>query len=309
MAVPAIETVKLTKVYKGELGEKSTVGVDALDLTVSQGGVYAFIGPNGAGKTTTIKLLLRLMHPSAGEVRLLGESIKGRQALAKVGFLPEQPRLYGYLSGREFLDFVGRLFGLSSAERRSRAEALLERVGLKDRAGQLIRGYSRGMMQRLGLAQALMNDPQLVILDEPMASLDPVGRKDFRDLILDLKKAGKTVFFSSHILSDAEMIADRVGMLHRGRLIREGEMADLLGQRVEAVDVVFEIADDDLLALKLTASVCVRQGGRWLSCQPDTASANRLAVALINQNGRLISMTPRQPNLESLFIDEIGGAS
>ena len=306
MSVPAIEVKGLTKIYKGELGQKSTVGVDGLDLTVEQGGVYAFIGPNGAGKTTTIKLLLRLMHPTSGEVRLLGRSIKGREALLDVGFLPEQPRLYGYLTGIEFLDFVGRLFQLSRTERERRIGDLLERVGLAHRAQAPIRGYSRGMMQRLGLAQALMNNPQLIILDEPMASLDPVGRRDFRQLILDLRAQGKTVFFSSHILSDAEMIADRIGMLHQGRLIREGQMGPLLGEGIAAVDVVFEVDKEKLDELTVAEAGLTQQGGQWVSRQPDLAAANQFVQSLLALEGRLISMVPHQRSLESLFMDALG---
>ena len=181
----AIQTMNLTKIYKGDLGRKPTLGVDALNLEVRTGEVFAFLGPNGAGKTTTIKLLTRLLYPSKGKIRIFDRPGTSIGYLGQVGYLPEQPTFYGYLSGKECLDFIGRLFGLDRKTRQQRTDALLKKVGLEKRSDVLIRNYSRGMNQRLGLAQALINDPLLVILDEPMASLDPIGRKDFRDLILD----------------------------------------------------------------------------------------------------------------------------
>ena len=306
MPVPAIQIEGLRKTYEGELGQKSFLALDDLSLTVAQGGVYAFLGPNGAGKTTTIKLLLGLMRPDAGKIQLLGRPLGGRQALSKVGFLPEQPRLYGYLTGQEFLDLVARLFGLPSPERQKRIADLAQRVGLAVRIGEPIRGYSRGMVQRLGLAQALINDPDLVILDEPMASLDPVGRKDFRDLILNLKAAGKTVFFSSHILSDAEHIADRIGMLNGGKLVREGEMSALLGQGLERVEVAFVLQQDKWSALNLPDGPVAIAPDQGLSILDDVEAANRLVAAVLAQGGEVRSVTPQRRSLESLFMQELG---
>ena len=306
MPVPAIQIEGLRKTYKGELGQKPFLALDDLSLTVRRGGVYAFLGPNGAGKTTTLKLLLGLMRPDAGQIRLLGHPLGARQALDKVGFLPEQPRIYGYLKGEEFLDLVARLFGLSSHERQKRIADLAERVGLAHRMKEPIRGYSRGMVQRLGLAQALINDPDLVILDEPMASLDPVGRKDFRDLILTLKTAGKTVFFSSHILSDAEHIADRIGMLSGGKLVREGEMSALLGQGLERVEVTFALHEDKWPALNLSENPVAIAPDQGLSILDDVEAANRLTAAVLALGGEIRSVTPQRRSLESLFMQELG---
>ena len=214
MSEYAIKTRELTKIYrevtKGGLVRRTVVALDDLNLEVHHGEVFAFIGPNGAGKTTTIKLLTRLIYATKGQIWISGQLNTSRKAMEHVGYLPEQPNLYGHLSGREFLDFIGRIFGLDIKIRKKRINSLINKVGLEKRADHRIQGYSRGMIQRLGLAQALINDPSILILDEPMSNLDPLGRKEFRDQILMLKNENKTIFFSSHILSDAEMISDRV---------------------------------------------------------------------------------------------------
>ncbi len=309
MPVPVIQINGLTKIYKGELGEKSTIGLDALDLTVEQGGVYAFIGPNGAGKTTAIRLILRLIFPSAGSISLFGQPLKGRELLHRVGYLPEQPQLYAYLSGREFLHFIGQLFDISKDERIRRVDALISQVGLEERADGLIRGYSRGMMQRLGLAQALINDPELIILDEPMASLDPVGRKDFRDLILQLRDRGKTIFFSSHILADAEIIADRIAMLNKGRLVQEGDMARLLKDGVKAVELIFDLPAEHINILRIDEERVIQQGSYYRAILPDIGLANEMAARIWKKGGSIISIIPQQHNLESLFLKELGRQS
>jgi ABC-2 type transport system ATP-binding protein len=306
MSTLAIRTESLRKIYKGDLGKKPVVGLDALDLEVECGIVYAFLGPNGAGKTTTIKLLTRLLHPTRGKAWIFGRENTSRISMEKVGFLPEQPRLYGYLTGKEFLDFIARIFGLDTQTRKRRILELIERVGLEDRSDEAIRSYSRGMTQRLGLAQALMNDPDLLILDEPMASLDPIGRKDFRDLILELKERGKTIFFSSHILSDAEMVADRVGVLNRGRLVSAGTLEDIVGLQATSVEVTFTLAPEKMAKLNLSREDVVLQGNKAMVRLDNEGAVPDFLKRIDKAGGRIISVIPQRKSLESYFMSEIG---
>jgi ABC-2 type transport system ATP-binding protein len=300
----AIEIRDLTKVYRGDLGEKGTLALDSLNCQIHTGEVYAFIGPNGAGKTTTIKCLTRLIHPTRGEIRIFGKEAGRREAMERIGYLPEQPQLYGHLSGREFLDFIGRLFNLPGKIRRKRIEKNLERVGLRDNGDTAIRAYSRGMVQRLGLAQALINDPGLLILDEPMASLDPVGRKDFRDLIMECKNSGKTIFFSSHILSDAEMIADRVAILHRGKLVTQNRMDEIIRSSVQEVEVTF-LGDPSLFGKRgITLEEAVVQGDRIMVRRPE-GDIPRFLRQVDEWGFKVVSVIPRGKSLESFFMEQV----
>ena len=307
MSVLAVQTEGLTKIYKGELGHSDVLGLENLNLQVEAGEVFAFLGPNGAGKTTTIKLITRLLHPTRGKAWIFGDENTSRLSMIHVGYLPEQPQLYGYLNGIEFLDYMARIFGLNREVRNTRIPELIDKVGLKSRADTAIRGYSRGMMQRLGLAQALINDPQLLILDEPMASLDPVGRKDFRDLILEIKEQGKTIFFSSHILSDAEMIADRVGILNQGKLVSVGRLDDMAGSQTTAVEVTFEIDDDQKKRIDLSESEMVIQGSKVMTRLQDEAMIPDMLKRIEKWGGRLISVIPQKKSLEEVFIDKLEG--
>jgi ABC-2 type transport system ATP-binding protein len=300
----AIRTQNLTKIYKGELGKKGVKGLDQLDCEVEQGEVYAFLGPNGAGKTTTIKLLTRLLYPTRGKMWILGNENVTRHAMDRVGYLPEQPNLYGYLTGVEFLDFIARLFGLNRSERRQKINTLMEKVGLKDRKDLLIRNYSRGMIQRLGLAQALINDPDLLILDEPMASLDPVGRKDFRDLILALKKEGKTVFFSSHILSDAEMIADRVAILKDGKLVTVGKLTELAASQMLTVEITFTLDQNKLEKTGLNREELILQDENVM-IRVQEADVETMIHKIGKWGGRIVSIIPQKMSLETYFMDKV----
>lgn len=306
MSVPAIKIRNLSKTYKGEIGQKDVVGLTELNLDVQAGEVFAFLGPNGAGKTTTIKILTRLLHPTSGEVWIWDQENTTPSCMEKVGYLPEQPQIYGYLTGGEFLDFIGRLFGLNRTDRENRIQTLVSKVGLKDKADLLVRNYSRGMMQRLGLAQALMNEPNLLILDEPMASLDPVGRKDFRDLILQLGKEGLTIFFSSHILSDAEMIADRVGIVNRGKLIRTGRLDELVSEQVRHVEITFSMMPENQKKLNLSDLNPVIQGSNILVHLQDEKDVSAFLKQIDAHDGRVISVIPQRQSLESYFISEVG---
>ena len=296
----AIRTHELTKVFKGDLGKQPVTALSNLNLKIPRGEVYAFLGPNGAGKTTTIKLLTRLLYPTAGHIQILGFDRLSTQAMAAVGYLPEQPRFYEYLSGGEMLDLTGRLFGMPSGKRKKRIDELIELVGLAGRCRQAIRHYSRGMVQRLGLAQAVINDPELLILDEPMASLDPIGRKDFRDLILEFKTGGTTIFFSSHILSDAEMLADRVGILNKGQLVRTGKLQDL--SEITETEITFILDVKSRKKLKLDRKI-ESQDRIMIAC-PEARVQDWLG-RIMREGGKIVSVMPRRRSLESLFIDEM----
>jgi ABC-2 type transport system ATP-binding protein len=306
MTDSVIFTEDLTKIYQGELGQKPTVGVEGLHLDVRPGEVFAFLGPNGAGKTSTIKLLTRLLTPTRGRALIFGEPVSDVRTLRRVGFVPEQPNLYGYLTARELLDFMARIFSLPSVDRKKRIGDTLERVGLGGDGGRAVRTFSRGMMQRLGMAQALINDPDLLILDEPMSALDPIGRKDFRDLILELKKRGKTLFFSSHILSDAEIVADRCGILNRGRLVQTGALGDLLDAQTGSVEIAFIPRDGRPSPEDLAGFACSDQGRNRVARVERSEDVAAVLAAVQAHGSRLVSVSPERKSLEDVFMAEIG---
>ncbi len=306
MSKTVIHTEGLTKIYKGDLGQKPVVGIESLNLEVHEGEVFAFLGPNGSGKTTTIKLLTRLLFPTKGDVRIMGMPLSSRESMRRVGYLPEQPNLYGYLTGVEFLDFMARMFSLQREARQGKISEVLGWVGLSDHGGRAVRTYSRGMMQRLGMAQALINDPDLLILDEPMSALDPIGRKDFRDLILDLKKRGKTLFFSSHILSDAELVADRIGILNKGRLTQTGRLEDLMGPRSGVIEVTFIPNKGKPAKSALQKYGFDVQGRKILVRLKDEDDLPGLIRIITRAGAKLVSVIPQRQSLEDIFMAEIG---
>src|ERR687890_279683 len=228
---PAVEIDKLTKDYEvGFLRKRRVRALDGLTLSVARGEIFGFLGANGAGKTTTLKLLMRLMYPTAGSARILGRDIGDTSMHARIGYLPEHPYFYDYLTAREFLEYSAELFGYAREERRRRAAEVLARVRLDEKAwDRQLRKFSKGMLQRVGLAQSIVNAPEVVSLDEPMSGLDPVGRREVRDLIASLRDEGKTVFFCSHILSDIEVLCDRAAVLRKGRLAHVGRLEELRG--------------------------------------------------------------------------------
>ena len=239
MSDVVLETRGLSKSYRtGHVIQGRRTALEGLDLTLLRGEILGYVGPNGSGKTTTLKLITGLLRPDRGEVRVFGEPHASRAWRMRVGYLPENPYLYDYLTPSEYLDYVGRLFGLERQKRRERARELLALVGLERSAGVPMRRFSKGMLQRAGLAQALVNDPELLFLDEPMSGLDPIGRRLVRDLILELRRAGKTVLFSTHILSDAETLCDRVAVLRAGRLVKVGSLGELLRLDVAHMEVL-----------------------------------------------------------------------
>ena len=236
-----IRTEGLQMEFRVGFMRKRVLALKGLTMEVKKGEVFGFLGPNGAGKTTTIKILMGLVYPTGGAAWLMGRPLGDVAVKRNIGFLPEQPYFYDYLTAAEFMDFYGRLFGIRKKERMARADELLDLVGLSGARDLQLRKFSKGMQQRIGIAQALINDPELVVLDEPMSGLDPIGRKQVRDIILGLKAKGKTIFFSTHILPDVEVICDRVGMLVKGELRAMGTVGELLsGMRVKSVEMTFE---------------------------------------------------------------------
>ncbi|HEY9870580.1 MAG TPA: ABC transporter ATP-binding protein [Candidatus Obscuribacterales bacterium] len=229
MTSPVIETKDLTKDHFSHILRRRFRAVDGLTLTVERNETYGLLGLNGAGKTTTLKLLLGLLRPTSGSASVLGYPAGDQRALGRLGFLPENPYFYSYLTGGEFLDFSAEVFGLSAPERKERAQGLLKMVSMTEAANVQLWKYSKGMLQRLGIAQALINDPEVIFLDEPMSGLDPIGRRDVRLIMLKLKEQGKTVFFNSHLLPDVNEVCDRVGVLHRGKLVADERVATISG--------------------------------------------------------------------------------
>jgi ABC-2 type transport system ATP-binding protein len=232
MTLAAVEASELTKDLSVSFLQKPIRAVEKLTLTIEKSETYGLLGPNGAGKTTTIKLLLGLLRPSSGKITVLGESPGSRNALKRIGYLPENPYFYSHLTGYEFLDFVGQLFGQTKDERKRKIEELLQLVVMPPVGNLPMRKYSKGMLQRLGIAQSLMNDPELIFWDEPMSGLDPIGRRDVRMILTKLKESGKTIFLNSHLLPDVNEICDRIGILYRGKLIAQDSIANISGGNI-----------------------------------------------------------------------------
>lgn len=304
-----IDTIDLTKDYEvGFLKKRKVRALDQLNLEVRRGEIFGFLGPNGAGKTTTLKLLMRLIYPTQGSARILGHPVDDVSTRARVGYLPENPYFYDYLSGRELLEYTAALFGVPADQARVRGRELLGLVGLdSDRANRQLRKYSKGMLQRIGIAQALVNDPEIVFMDEPMSGLDPIGRREVRDLLLSLRAQGKTVFFSSHILSDVEALCDRAAILSRGKLVRCGTVHELTGIEDSAVEIV---------ALGIDSSALDRFSQIVSSLQSASTTPNGVhlvlgdeseiddTLALIREcGGKLVSVNPRRASLEDIFAD------
>jgi ABC-2 type transport system ATP-binding protein len=297
----------LTKSYaSGWPGRPSFLALDGLSLTVGRGEIFGFLGPNGAGKTTTLKILMGLVRASSGTACLLGQPAGDVQTRRRIGFLPESPYFYDYLTAEEFLGFYGQLAGLSRVAIAQRVTDLLSLVGLADARTRQLRKFSKGMLQRIGLAQALIHDPELVILDEPMTGLDPVGRKQVRDLILNLRDRGKTIFFSTHILPDVEMICDRVGIVMKGRLLASGRVEELVRQdHTQSVEIVCQQVNGEGNALiRSMATRVLQQGQQCLIVLPSSDVVDAMVGEIRRQGGRLISVTPHKASLEDLFFQE-----
>jgi len=307
MPSAVLEVENLRKEFVRGFLRKRTVAVHGISFAVEPGEVFGFLGPNGAGKTTTMKMLMGLIHPSAGRATILGAPIGDLAAKRRIGYLPENPYFYDYLSATEFLHMVGRIYGLERGARTRRADELLERLGLAMAKTRAMRSYSKGMLQRVGLAQALMGDPDLVVLDEPMSGLDPIGRREVRELILDLRAQAKTVFFSTHILADANLLCDRVGIIVGGKLRDVGPLGALLSPKVHHVEIVWQGAE----ALRTTLSADF-EGDHSHSSEGqvfvarEQAEADRFLAAVLAGGGGITQVTPRRETLEELFVRDAG---
>jgi len=277
--------------------------VEQLDLEVRQGEIFGFLGPNGAGKTTTFKMILGLLRADVGQIRIFGEKIQKPAIRARIGYLPENPYFYDYLTATEFLDLYGRLQGIPREQRQKKIEQTLERVGLAGRGKTALRKFSKGMVQRLGLAQAIQHDPDLVILDEPMSGLDPIGRREVRDLILSLRSAGRTVLFSSHILQDAEMICDRVSILSRGRLRSVGRLDELISTGAEW----FEVGVRGTLREPNCATLLTRDGEQSLWRVSGLEALGEMMLLVKQSGADVTSVWPKRRTLEDMFMHELEG--
>jgi ABC-2 type transport system ATP-binding protein len=288
--------------------------LDGVSLEIPAGGVFGLLGPNGAGKTTTLKLLLDLLRPTSGSVELLGKPPGDVDARRRLGFLPENPTFYDYLTAEELLTYFAGLFGYDAAERRRRAERVLDRVGLAADRRRPMRQYSKGMIQRVGLAQALVNDPELIVLDEPMSGLDPIGRREVRELILELRDQGRTILFSSHILSDAELLCSRVGILAKGRLVAAGTVAELTGEAGPAGrgwEVVISGVTPAVaaaLATRVRRVTSISDGRYALELEASTPP-EPLIADLASRGASLVSVTPLRTTLEDAFLAALGSGA
>ena len=305
MSTPAIEILGLTKDYPVGFWRKRMVrSLDNLTFQVEEGEVFGFLGPNGAGKTTTMKLLMGLIYPTSGMARVRGRAIDDIQMHREIGYLPEQPYFYDYLTARELLDYYARFSDYSVAERRERVTRFLKLVGLADAGDVQLRKFSNGMLQRAGIAQAILHDPKVVFLDEPMSGLDPVGRREVRDIIHELKQQGRTVFFSTHILSDAEMLCDRVAVLAGGKLQGVGAPNEIVSIEVHSMEILFEVHDDHPLSGGL-ASHATQIGGRTRVEVPESGLYQALDE-LRSCEARILSVSPVRPTLEDYFLRLVG---
>lgn len=304
-----IEIRGLTKDYKTGFFKTTNVrALDSLDLTVYRGEIFGFLGPNGAGKTTTLKLLMNLIFPTEGSAHILGRPVEDTATRSKIGYLPENPYFYDYLSGRELLFYTAALFGIDGAHARRRADELLEIVGLtSEQANRQLRKYSKGMLQRIGIAQALVNDPEVVFMDEPMSGLDPFGRREVRDLLLSLGERSKTVFFSSHILSDVETLCDRAAILNKGRLVGCGTIDELSGTRQSTLEVVATgVEQSAITALSETVPrvLSVTPTPRGVHIMLGDEAVLESALSFIrSRGGKLVSVNPSRTSLEDAFFN------
>ena len=300
-----IEVQNLTKDYEVGFARKRKVrALDGLSLTVEAGHIFGFLGANGAGKTTTLKLLMRLIFPTAGTARILDRDISDVSMRARIGYLPENPYFYDYLTAREFIDYCGQLFGFDKSIRERRTDEVLTRVNLDKKSwDRQLRKFSKGMLQRVGMAQALVNDPEIVFLDEPMSGLDPVGRREFRDLIASLNSEGKTVFMCSHILSDIEVLCDSIAILKGGKLAHAGTLEELRAAEANAIEIIASGADADRLKsqLKIQAEVTTTPSGLRIAVG-DEKDVDAVIAALRSVNGKLVAVNPVKQSLEELFL-------
>jgi ABC-2 type transport system ATP-binding protein len=302
--MPAIEILGLEKTYSvGFWRKRPKRALHPLQLTVDDGEIFGFLGPNGAGKTTTLKLLMGLVFPTAGSARILGREWTDPSVKAQIGFLPEQPYFYDYLTAHELLEYYGQLSGVHAKQRKQRVEQVLDQVGLSDVRGVQLRKFSKGMLQRVGIGQAILHDPKLVFFDEPMSGLDPMGRREVRDLMEQLKHEGKTVFFSTHILSDAEALCDRVAIIHKGELRGVGAVEDLTSSVQGKVEVIWQ-GTQVPASIKALGAECHVTGDRVRAIIAENQQ-DAMIDALRRERQRLIAITPVRTSLEAYFVEKL----
>jgi len=309
----AIEIEALTKHYTtGFWRPRPYPALDGLTLSVAPGEVFGFLGPNGAGKTTTLKLLMQLIYPTSGHASILGKPVGDIAVKQRVGYLPEQPYFYDYLTAEELLEYFAALFGASAAAARQRASGLLDDVGIGGERRVQLRKFSKGMLQRVGIAQALINEPEIVFLDEPMSGLDPLGRREIRELILRLRDRGCTVFFSSHVLADAEALCSRVAVMANGRLSATGRLSDLVAFHVRGWELVVSGLPDTALEHARSLGHVVRATklgeGRYALELPLSPAPDRTLAEMIGQGARLVSLNPVRDTLEDFFVQQVAAS-
>ena len=305
---PAIRIEELTKDYAiGFWRRRPYRALDRLTLDIEPGEVFGFLGPNGAGKTTTLKLLMQLIYPTSGRAEILGSPVGDVAVRQRIGYLPENPSFYDYLTAEELLNYFGELFGLDAVERRKRVTTLLDRVGIGAERKLQLRKFSKGMIQRIGIAQALLNDPEVIFLDEPMSGLDPLGRRDVRSLILELRDQGRTIFFSSHILADAEALCRRVAVVAGGRLAAAGRLADILAFQIHGWELVMSQVSPEMFArvkhvVRRATEISPERYAFELSLEQ---APDRVLSELTAAGAKLVSLNPMRDTLEDFFMRRV----
>ncbi len=302
-----LEVKGLWKVFHIGFFRKRVEAVRGTSFAVKRGEIFGLLGPNGAGKTTTIKAILRLIFPSKGEIRIFGRPANDQEAAKRIGYMPENPYVYQYLKPLEFLDLCGRLVAIPKADRRARSEEMIDKVGLRDAVDRPIGKFSKGMMQRIGLGQALLHDPELLVLDEPMSGLDPIGRKEVRDVLLEQRARGKTLLFTSHILSDVELLCDRVVIMQQGEITSEGQVHDLLKSASRRVEIRLSSASRALKDSLGSRGSILDDGDGRLTLQVEGQKAVEEIIRISTAAGaKLDAMIPERQTLENLFLKDAG---
>ena len=307
---PVISVTRLSKVYRSGLRLRRIEALNDISLEVEKGEIFGFLGPNGAGKTTLIKILMGLTEPTSGTALVFGRPPRDASAKARLGFLPESPYFYDHLTAREFLGLSARLSAVPKSEAAGRLTGLLRLLRMEGSADVQMRGFSRGMLQRMGIAQALVADPELVVLDEPMGGLDPIGRKEFRDIIVDLRGRGKTVFFSTHILSDVEMICDRVGIVIEGRMAEVGRLSEILTGDVESIEVTVKgVTGKTQKILERVSQHTIKSGDELLVTVKSEEEVDRIMAICREVGGiRVVGIVPHRRTLEDYFMAHVAKA-